>query len=436
MNMPALALTDYSNMYGTIEFYSTCKKEGIKPVIGAEFTIYSNERKFQIVLLAKDLVGYKNLMRITSIVNVENPISPILTDEILTEYRAGLIVLSGGIWGDVSNLLIIDYNLAKERLNFYKRNFEDAYYLEINPQNNYDNSREMHAETIKLSIETNTPLVATWNTHYLSLQDKPAQKILYLVHGEENSLEEYNHLFQRDSFAFDASQDTSFFSETPEALSNTLKIAEQCNLEIPLGQWVFPAIEYKKSYDEDLKELAYEGLLVRKLELTDIVKARLDYELKVISDKGYSPYFLVVHDLLRYARENNILTNIRGSVAGSLVTYLLQVTKCDPLSYKLPFERFLNPERPSAPDIDMDYADTRRDEVIDYARRKYGIDNVAQIGTFGTMMARGAVRDVARAMKYPYMVGDRISKMIPPPRQGFPVTIAGAILEVPELKEM
>jgi DNA polymerase-3 subunit alpha len=155
----------------------------------------------------------------------------------------------------------------------------------------------------------------------------------------------------------------------------------------------------------------------------------------VIADKGYSPYFLVVYDLLRFARENKILTNIRGSVAGSLVTYLLQITKCDPFVYKLPFERFLNPERPSAPDIDMDYADIRRDEVIDYARKKYGIDNVAQIGTFGTMMARGAVKDVARAMKFPYVVGDRISKMIPPPRQGFPVTIEGALAEVPELKE-
>ena len=436
MNMSALALTDYSNMYGTIEFYSTCKKEGIKPIIGVEFTIYSNERKFQIVLLAKDLTGYKNLMRITSLVNVENPISPILTDAILLEYRSGLIVLSGGIWGDVSNLLIIDKKLALTRLAFYKKNFADSYYLEINPQNNSDNSQEMRDETIKLSKENDVPLVATWNTHYLSLQDKPAQKILYLVQGEENSLEEYNHLFQRDIFAFDASRDTGVFLDTPEALTNSLKIAELCNVEIPLGQWVFPAIECKKSYDEDLQELAYQGLAIRKLELTDIVKTRLDYELKVISDKGYSPYFLVVHDLLRYARENNILTNIRGSVAGSLVTYLLQVTKCDPLSYKLPFERFLNPERPSAPDIDMDYADTRRDEVIDYARRKYGIDNVAQIGTFGTMMARGAVRDVARAMKYPYMVGDRISKMIPPPKQGFPVTIAGALLEIPELKEM
>lgn len=434
--MPALALTDYSNMYGTIEFFSTCKKEGIKPIIGAEFTLKYNDRKFQIVLLVRNDTGYKNLMRITSLVNIDNPIEPILTDDILVKYCDGIIVLSGGFWGDISNLLVIDEKLANDRLSFYKKYFKDSYFLEINPQSNLDNYSEMRAKTIALANQSGTPLVATWNTHYLHTQDKPAQKILFLVNGQENSLDEYNHLFQKDSFAFETSIIDSHFQDIPEALENTLKIAEICTVEIPLGEWVFPAIEFKKSYNEDLKELAYQGLSVRGMDLTDRVKTRLEYELKVIADKGYSPYFLVVYDLLRYARENNILTNIRGSVAGSLVTYLLQVTKCDPLSYKLPFERFLNPERPSAPDIDMDYADTRRDEVIDYARRKYGIDNVAQIGTFGTMMARGAVRDVARAMKYPYMVGDRISKMIPPPKQGFPVTIAGALLEIPELKEM
>lgn len=435
--MPALALTDYSNMYGAIEFFSTCKKEGIKPIIGVEFTISYNERKFQIVILAKNETGYKNLMRITSLVNIENPIEPLLNDSILLEHKEGLLLLSGGLWGDVTNLTLIDKKLATERLNFYKKNFPDSYYLEINPQQNLDNSNELRSLTISLAKDTETPLVATWNTHYLHLEDKPAQRILYLVHGNEHSLDEYNHFFQKDTFVFEKNFDTEkSFADAPEAISNTLKIAELCNVEIPLGNWVFPAIEYKKSYNEDLRELAYSGLSVRKIELSPLVKERLDYELKVIADKGYSPYFLVVHDLLRYARENNILTNIRGSVAGSLVTYLLQVTKCDPLSYKLPFERFLNPERPSAPDIDMDYADTRRDEVIDYARKKYGIDNVAQIGTFGTMMARGAVRDVARAMKYPYIVGDRISKMIPPPKQGFPVTIAGALTEIPELKEL
>lgn len=437
MNAQALAITDYSNMYGTIEFYSTCIKEGIKPIIGVEFTIICNERKFQIVLLARNNTGYKNLMRITSIVNTENPLDPVLTDDILTTYKEGILVISGGFSGDVNNLLVIDKMLAKKRIEFYKKNFGEYYYLEINPQLSLDNAYAIRSETISFAKETNTPLLATWNTHYLATQDKPAQKILYLVHGEENSNEEYANFFQKDTFAFHVNLDEfNPFSDVPDAIENSLKVAELCTVEIPLGKWVFPAIEYKKSYNEDLKELAYAGLAVRKLEATTSVIERLEYELKIIADKGYSPYFLVVYDLLRYARENNILTNIRGSVAGSLVTYLLQVTKCDPLHYKLPFERFLNPERPSAPDIDMDYADTRRDEVIDYARKKYGIDNVAQIGTFGTMMARGAVRDVARAMKYPYIVGDRISKMIPPPRQGFPVTIASALEEIPELKEM
>ena len=437
LKMPAIALTDYSNMYGVIEFYKSCKKSKIKPIIGVEFSIRYNDRIFQIVLIAKNFIGYKNLMHITSIVNVENPLSPSLTDEILIMYKDGLVVLSGGLWGDVSNLLIINEKEGLDRLSFYKKHFSNNYYLEINPQTGVEHSKSMRVKTIEYAKKTNTELVATFNTHYIHLSDKSAHKTLYLVHGDEHSLDEYNHLFQKDSFAFiEESEANEQFKDIPEALENTLKISESCNLEIPLGSWVFPNIEYKKSYDEDIRDLTYEGLTIRNMELTENVKTRLEYELKVISDKGYSPYFLVVYDLLRFARENDILTNIRGSVAGSLVTYLLRITKCDPLAYKLPFERFLNPERPSAPDIDMDYADTKRDMVIDYARSKYGIDNVAQIGTFGTMMARGAVRDVARAMKYPYMVGDRISKMIPLPKQGFPVTIAGALSDVPELKAM
>lgn len=435
LSMTAVALTDYSNMYGTIEFFKNCKKKEIKPIIGAEFSIRYNDRVFQIVLIAQNIIGYKNLMHLTSEVNVDNPLTPTLTDEILIRYKEGLIVLSGGLWGDVSNLFVINEKEAIERLSFYKKHFNDNYFLEVNPQQFVEHAELMRAKTIEFSKITNTKLVATCNTHYLTNSDKPAHKTLYLIRGEETSLEEYNNFFQKDSFAFlEESEVTAYFSDIPEAISNTVVIADSCDLEIPLGSWVFPNIEFVKSYDEDLRDLAYDGLKIRRMELTDEVKKRLDYELKVISDKGYSPYFLVVYDLLRFSRENDILTNIRGSVAGSLVTYLLRITKCDPFAYKLPFERFLNPERPSAPDIDMDYSDTKRDKVIDYARSKYGIDNVAQIGTFGTMMARGAVRDVARAMKYPYVVGDRISKMIPPPRQGFPVTIAGALEEMPELK--
>jgi DNA polymerase III subunit alpha len=435
--MPALALTDYSNMYGTIEFYKTCKKEGVQPIVGVEFALTCDDRTFRIVLLAKDVEGYKNLMRITSIVNVENPLHPVLSEKTLLEYKKGLIVLSGGQWGEIGNLLAVNENDARRRLAFYKEHFGDDFYLEINPQVSMEHGALMRDRIIALARETGTPRVATWNTHYLSPSDKGAHKTLYMVHGDERSALEYAHMFQHDDFSFvDIETGMKQFEDVPEAIENTIKIAGKCNVEIPLGAWVFPNIEYAKSYDEDLNDLAYAGLKVRGMELTDTVRERLEYELKVIADKGYSPYFLVVYDLLRFARENSILTNIRGSVAGSLVTYLLQITKCNPFEYKLPFERFLNPERPSAPDIDMDYADTRRDEVIEYARTKYGHDNVAQIGTFGTMMARGAVKDVARAMKFPYVVGDRISKLIPPPRQGFPVTIASALKEMPELKEL
>jgi DNA polymerase-3 subunit alpha len=434
--MTSLAITDYSNMYGAIEFYKSCKDKKINPIVGVEFSLFYNERRFTIVLLAKNFTGYKNLMRLTSLANVDDPHNPILKDTDLIQYSDGLIALSGGYDGDVNNLLIIDKKDAQKRCDFYKKIFGEDYYIEINPQLSLENATKIREESISYAREHGLPLVATWNTHYLDDQDKSAHKTLFLVQGGEYYQDLYDVRFKKDSFAFkDLVSGAEDFKDVPEALENTLRIAEKCSLEIPLGSWVFPNIETKNGYNEDLRGLAYEGLAVRKKELTPIVKERLEYELKVIADKGYSPYFLVVNDLLRYARENGILTNIRGSVAGSLVTYLLQITKCDPLEYKLPFERFLNPERPSAPDIDMDYADTRRDEVLDYVRSKYGVDNVAQIGTFGTMMARGAVRDVARAMKFPYVVGDRISKLIPMPKQGFPVTIDSALKEIPELKE-
>jgi DNA polymerase-3 subunit alpha len=435
--MHSLALTDQNNMYGIIEFYSRCKSKNIRPIIGVEFTQNYNSRNFSIVLLAKSLTGYKNLMRITSLVNIDNPLTPVLTDEILSAHADGLIVLSGGIWGEINTLATIDDDEALKRLLFYKKHFGENFFLEINPQTGVDNGESIRSQTISFAKKTNTPLVATCNTHYLEVDDKSAHKTLFLVHGEEGDNDKYSYMFQKGDYHFFSQEEVAqLFKDIPEAIENTEKIANLCAVEIPLGAWVFPNIEFKKSYNEDIRDLAYSGLEIRHIELTDSIKQRLEYELKVIADKGYSPYFLVVYDLLRFARENNILTNIRGSVAGSLVTYLLQITKCNPIEYKLPFERFLNPERPSAPDIDMDYADTRRDEVIDYARKKYGINNVAQIGTFGTMMARGAVRDVARAMKYPYIVGDRISKLIPPPKQGFPITIASALADVPELKEM
>lgn len=436
LNMPSLALTDYSNMYGSIEFYRACQDKGVKPILGVEFSVPYNDRVFKLVLLAKNLLGYKNLMRLTSVANLDNPENPILPFEKLKEFKEGLIILSGGPWGELSNLLVIDESLAEKRYQEYLSLFGENFYLELSPHTYMDHGNEMRTKTISFAKKNNAKLVATWNSHYISSQDKSAHKILYTVHGDEISGDRYAEHFQKGTFHFASEEEAlKAFSDVPEAIKNTEVIAEMCNVDLKLGAWVFPNIEYEISYDEDIKKLAYAGISVRGMSPTKEVITRLEYELGVIKDKGFSPYFLVVYDLLRFARENNILTNIRGSVAGSLVTYLLQITKCDPFEYKLPFERFLNPERPSAPDIDMDYADNKRDSVIDYARKKYGIDNVAQIGTFGTMMARGAVKDTARAMKFPYVVGDRISKLIPPPRQGFPVTIASALEEVAELKE-
>src|SRR6185369_15671406 len=227
------------------------------------------------------------------------------------------------------------------------------------------------------------------------------------------------------------------FKDFPEAVKNTMKVADMCNLELELGKWVFPDFKVTngKNYDDELRRLTYEGFGRLALSKTPELEKRVEYELKIIKDKGYAPYFLVVGDLLRHAKENGILTTIRGSVAGSLVTYLLGITNVDPIEYKLPFERFLNPFRPSPPDIDMDFADNRRDQMIEYVKNKYGEDKVAQIGTFGTMMARGAVRDVARALGFPYAIGDRISKMIPMGSQGMPMTIDYAMEIVPELAQ-
>lgn len=441
----SLALTDTMNMYGAIDFYKDCKKKEIKPILGVEFKIKNNNQYYDLILLAKNFNGYQNLMKLVSIGNTKDKANshPHIT---LSDFRKDdlnlgqdIIALSGGPWGELSIALKKweDKSLvnAKDILKKYQDIFGANFYIEITNHIFMDYGKEMRENTIRFARENNLQLVATMNTHYLNINDKPAHKTLVQIDSEIDAAEFYKETFSHADFSFkDIETFTNEFSDIPDAIENTHNIAEQINLEIPLGAWVFPDIEYKKSYDEDLRDLAYEGLNLRKMDLTDEVRTRLDYELEVIKKKGYSPYFLVVYDLLRFARENNILTNIRGSVAGSLVTYLLRITKCDPFMYKLPFERFLNPERPSAPDIDMDYADDRRDDVLNYSRKKYGADHVAQIGTFGTMMARAAVRDVARAMNFPYIVGDRISKMIPPPKQGFPVTIESALEDIPELK--
>jgi DNA polymerase-3 subunit alpha len=352
-----------------------------------------------------------------------------------------LIAISGCFSGEIARA--IEYkkiDLAEKLIREYQEIFgKENFYLEIMPHFNFAGQRERNQVLAALSKKTGAKLVATNDIHYVGAEDADAQDILVSVQTG-NIVSEENRLTMKGANLSmrSAEEMATLFPEYPEAIAATEEIASRVNIEIPLGFWVFPDLKISEgqTYDGELRKLVYEGILRCGFSKTPEVESRIEYELGVIKEKGFSPYFLVVADLLQYAHKNNILTTVRGSVAGSLVTYLAGITNINPLEYRLPFERFLNPERPSAPDIDMDFADNRRDEVIQYAKDKYGEDKVAQIGTFGTMMARAAVRDVARALNFPYLVGDRIAKLIPLGSQGFPMTIDHAMEMTPELREL
>jgi len=370
----ALALTDFDNLYGAIEFYKECKSAGIKPILGVN--VHAGDGK-RLLLYAENFEGYQNLLTLVTKSHFETPENPTVTPVMLDKHSAGVILLDP-----------LDKHVA----------LQEVYYLKPGDRRAW--------ETL-CAIGTGTP------------HDD----------GDINAEE-------KDYSFLNAKQMAEKFSE--EALQKTLELAERCNVELPLGSWVFPAypIPQDSSPSLELRKLIEVGIKERGLESDPVARERIEYEYKIITDKGYAPYFLTVADLLAFARKHKILTTIRGSVAGSLVTYVTGITNVNPLIYKLPFERFLNPERPSAPDIDMDYADNRRDEVIEYARKTYGADHVAQIGTFGTMLARGVVRDVARALGYPYGLGDRIAKEVPFGSQGFPMTLARALQDNTELASM
>ncbi len=448
--MKAIALTDAGNLYGAIEFYKTCKKKEIKPILGVDFYVALRTRKdmqggidnrrTRLVLLAKSYEGYKSLIKLVTDSNLEGfYYKPRIDKELIEKYNTDLVCIAPSFSSDISQALKArDIEKAKASIEFYKKVYgQNNFFIEITRHPEIEGHEGLMQQLIKLARETNTKIVAGHDVYYLHPEDKSARDTLMLV-NTSGDLSDRNNDNDASDFSFITPEKAEeMFRDIPDALDNTIAIADMCNLEITLGKWYFPdfKVESGLTHDDELKRLAYEGIEKRGLQPTKSVTDRLEYELKVIKDKGYAQYFLVVSDLLRYAHENGILTNIRGSVAGSLTTYLTKITNVDPLAYKLPFERFLNPERPSAPDIDMDFADNRRDEVIEYTRKKYGHDKVAQIGTFGTMMARGAVRDVARAMGFPYDVADRISKLIPMGAQGFPMTIDRALAEVPELKE-
>ena len=454
--MPAMAITDHGNMYGAIEFYKLAKKEGIKPIIGVEAYMTAGsrldkiteaggtKRYYHLTLLAKNMEGYKNLIKLVTIANLEGYYyKPRMDKEILRKHSAGIIALSGCLGGELSQTVMrADMEKADALVKEYQEIFgKENYFIEIQCHPSVENDKPVRENLIALAKKHGVDVVATQDSHYPCTDDHEAHNTLLQINTQGDNKEGARFEFSNDDFSFMSTEKAlevfKDAEESCEAVTNTMKIADMCNLELELGKWVFPdfKIEAGKTYAEKLRELTYAGFERLKLKETPEIKARVEYELKIISDKGYEPYFLVVGDLLRHAKENGILTTIRGSVAGSMVTYLLGITNVNPIEYKLPFERFLHSRRPSAPDIDMDFADNRRDEMIEYVKKKYGEDKVAQIGTFGTMMARGSVRDVARALGYDYNIGDRLSKMIPLGAQGMPMTIDHAMEIVPELAD-
>ena len=443
----ALALTDDGNLYGAIEFYKACAKEGIKPIIGVDFfvaprTRFDKEHRIdnrtsRLVLLAKNKKGYDNLIKLVTFSNTEGFYYRARIDqELIEQNNAGLIAILPSFASSVSHALRDDdTEKAMERLNWYKKVFGKNLYLELTHHPEIPDHQELQERIVELSETNDVPLVAAQDVYYMQHSDNLARELARkiqngtsLMGDEADRPEDFSFITQKTA--------KTYFKKYPEALTNTVKIAESCNVELELGNWVFPNYPTDKgsNYDDMLRKAAYVGIATRNMQETPEVRERIKYELDIIKKKKYSPYFLVVSDLLLNAKRMGIFTNTRGSAAGSLVSYLTNITNINPLDYNLPFERFLNPERPSAPDVDMDIADNRRDDLIDYAREKYGTDHVAQIGTFGTMAARAVVRDVARGLGHSYSVGDRIAKLIPFGAQGFPMTLERALEMEPELK--
>lgn len=443
--MDALALTDTGNMHGAIEFYKSATKAGVKPILGLDAYLAPRSRRdmdpaidtkrSRIILLAENNEGYKNLLALTTKSWVEGFYErPRIDKELLRLHRAGTIAIIPSFAGDIAQSLRSgNPESAAAALDEFKSIFGAAnVFLEITHHPKVAGHEQVMQKIIELARGTDTPLVAQHDVYYLNPDDREATEILRRIQqgGKgRNEQEDFSFISEKQALAF--------FKDTPEAVDNSRKIADRCNLSFELGKWTFPAVPVSpgfQTHDEELRKTAYAGIRTRGLEETKEVTDRIDYELKIIIDKGFAVYYLIVADLLKYAKSAGILTTTRGSAAGSLVAYLIGITNVNPLFYKLPFERFLNPERPKAPDIDMDMADNRRDDMIAYAKRKYGDDHVAQIGTFGTMMARAAVRDVARALGHSYTVGDRIAKLIPIGSQGMPMTIAHAMELEPDLK--
>lgn len=471
LGMEALAITDHGTMYGVIEFYKACLKTGIKPIIGCEVYVAPRSHKDKeakldtepqhLILLAKNHQGYLNLMKLVSIAHLEGfYYKPRVDKELLRQYHEGLVCLSGCPAGEfIRSLDGDDLKKAETVARTYLEIFgEGNYYLELqsHPYAKFIEQTEEHtikqdllrmqliqeksiAAVKQLSPKLGIPYVATNDFHYIKKDDAEAQDALLCIQTGK-LLSDINRLRMIDTpdyYLKSADEMLNAFVDMPEALETSIKIADICNVEIEIGKSHFPVFKSpeEKSPMDYLRELTYEGAK-RKLRMSKEEIERIEYELDIINFKNYADYFLVVSDFMNWSHDQGIITNTRGSAAGSIVLYCLGVTNLNPLDYMLPFERFLTKFRPSLPDIDADLADDRRDDVIRYVMKKYGEDRVAHIITFGTMMGRAAIRDVGRVMGMVYGEVDKIAKLVPPPHQGFHKPLDEAIKEVAELAEM
>jgi len=435
LGMDSLAITDHGNLYGAIEFYQKAKKAGIKPIIGAEMYIayekMENRRpgiddtRYHLTVLAQNSSGYHNLIQLISKAHLEGfYYKPRVDKDLLRKHSEGLIALSGCFAGEIPRAIRSKKLDRAERLiREYQEIFgKENFYLEIAPHFGYPDQRDINLALSHLAPKTGAKLVATNDIHYVKPEDAEAQDILVSVQTG-NRFEDEDRLSMKGANLSmrSAEEMISLFPDNPEAISQTQEIAERVNLEIELGKYKLPSFPLPSgyTYDSYLKELCYKNLNKYYPNPSREILERLEYELEIISKIGFASYFLIVQDLVRWAKSAGIAVGPgRGSAAGSMVSYLLGITNIDPIKYNLLFERFLNPLRISLPDIDLDFNDTRRDEVIEYVAQKYGRDRVAQIITFGTMAARQAIRDTGRALGMPYSFCDKIAKMIPFTPQG------------------
>ena len=448
LGMDSVAITDHGVMYGAVEFYKKARARGIKPIIGCEvYTAFEkltdkrpnvDTKRNHLILLAKNDTGYKNLVKLVSIAHLDGYYyKPRIDEETLEKYAEGLIGLSACVQGKIPRLLISNKDQeAEETAIKYEKFFgKGNFYLELQHHQNIPEQATANKKMIELSKKTGIPLVCTNDIHYLKKEDAEAQDILMLINtGADINDPERLSMTQDDFSMKSPEQMAEEFKEYPEALENTQKIAEMCNVTIELGKTklpVFPLPE-NKTAEEYLEELCWNGIEARYGKDPDQkITDRLKYELSVVGKTGFAGYFLIVQDFVNWAKQNRIVVGPgRGSAGGSIIAYLSGITNVDPLKHNLLFERFLNPERISMPDIDMDFADRRRDEVIKYVAEKYGADHVAQIITFGTMAARAVVRDVGRALQYTYSYCDALAKMIP-----MGMDLAETLEKVDEFKE-